>query len=338
MVRGRYFDSRRSAAVDATLQLQADGQWLLMAGDVRVSLDPQLVQVSDRIGSIPRRLALVDGAEFETTDNDGMDALLGEHIRPHSRFVHALERNWGVALASLAGVVLVSILMVKYGLPAMAGWAAARLPPETDRLIGAQTLQVLDRSVMDASQLHPQRQAQLANLFTRMTATLADGHEYRIEFRHSPRLGPNALALPSGIVVVTDELVGLAKNDEEIEAVLAHEIGHVQGRHALRQLIQGAGISILALVVLGDVSSVSALGSAAPVLLQAKNSRDFEREADAYARSWMQQAGVPGSRFDDILCRMTQTRGANGKNQDSEVPVFLSTHPSTAERASCKSE
>lgn len=335
MIRGRYFDSRKSAPVEATLQLQTDGQWLLSAGDLHVPLDPHLAQVSDRLGSIPRRLLLVDGAEFETTDNDGMDALLGEHIRPHSRFVNALERNWGIAVAALAGVVLVSILVVKYGLPALAGWAAVRLPPETDRVIGAQTLQVLDRSFMDPSQLHPQRQAQLSNLFTRMTASLADGHDYRIEFRHSPRLGPNALALPSGIVVVTDELVALARNDEEIEAVLAHEIGHVRGRHALRQIIQGAGVSILALVVLGDVSSVSAIGSAAPVLIQAKNSRDFEREADAYARTWMQQAGVPDSRFDDILCRMTQTR-QKGQGQRTQVPVFLSTHPSTAERANCK--
>ncbi len=275
---------------------------------------------------------LADGAEFETRDNDGMDALVGGAIRPHSRFVNALERQWGVAVAALAGVVVVSFLIVRYGLPALSGWAANHLPARTDRLIGAQTLQVLDRTVLRPTRLHPWRRTQLTDLFTHMTAPLQDGHQYRLEFRRSPVLGPNAFALPSGIIVITDELVQLATSDEELEAVLAHEIGHVRGRHSLRMLIQGAGVSVLAVVVLGDVGSVSALASAAPALVQAKHSRDFEREADGYARAWLQQAGIAGTRFDDILCRMTRTRGGKA----GEVPVFLSSHPGTTERANCK--
>jgi predicted Zn-dependent protease len=246
--------------------------------------------------------------------------------------VHGLERRWGVAVAALVGIVLVSVLTVRYGLPALSGWAASTLPPQADRLIGARTLEVLDRVALQPSGLDAQRQASLQNLFARMTAKLEDGHDYRLELRGGRRLGPNALALPSGIVVMTDELVAIAKHDEEIAAVLAHEIGHVRGRHALRQLIQGAGISILALVVLGDVSSVTALASAAPVLLQARNSRDFEREADEFARRWLRSAGIPAQRFDDILCRMTRT--ARGKGVDP--PVFLSTHPATVERAHCQ--
>jgi Zn-dependent protease with chaperone function len=84
--------------------------------------------------------------------------------------------------------------------------------------------------------------------------------------------------------VITDDLVKIAKSDDEIIAVLAHEIGHVRGRHALRQLLQAAGISALAVAVLGDVSSFSAILGAAPALLHAKHSRDFEREADTFAK------------------------------------------------------
>ena len=50
---------------------------------------------------------------------------------------------------------------------------------------------------------------------------------------------------------MTDDLVELAKSDDEIIAVLAHEIGHVRGRHALRQMLQAAGISALAVALLG---------------------------------------------------------------------------------------
>ncbi len=331
MIRGRYFDAQKSAPVEATLQLAAGGQWQLQGAGLELRFDPLLARVSDRIGSIPRRVHLPDGAEFETADNDGMDQLLGEGAPRRSGIVNALERRWGVAVAALAGVVLISFLVIRFGLPALADWAALRLPARADQLIGAQTLEVLDRSLLKPSRVDPQRQAQLTNLFMGMTAGLQDGHDYRLEFRSSRALGPNAVALPAGIIVVTDELVQIATSDEELAAVLAHEIGHVRGRHALRQIIQGAGVSILALVVLGDVGSVSAIASAAPVLIQAKHSRDFEREADGYARAWLAQAGIAGSRFDDILCRMTQSQRA----RSAEPPVFLSTHPGTTERVRC---
>ncbi len=59
-----------------------------------------------------------------------------------------------------------------------------------------------------------------------------------VEFRASPIIGANAFALPGGIVIVTDQLMQLAEHDDEILAVLAHEIGHVKHRHVLRGLPQ----------------------------------------------------------------------------------------------------
>jgi Zn-dependent protease with chaperone function len=203
------------------------------------------------------------------------------------------------------------------------------VPTELDVRIGAQALDILDRSLLEPSKLDRLRQQQLQSLFASMVRSIDDGHDYRLELRAS-RLGPNALALPSGIVVVTDALVNLADHDEELQAVIAHEIGHVRGRHALRQLIQGAGISVLAVVLLGDVSSISAIASAAPALLQARHSRDLEREADAYARQWLVERGIEPTRFDDILCRMV------GQGEGDDPAAFLSTHPALDERARCR--
>ena len=334
MVHGKFSDAQRSATRDATLARSEDGRWQLDVDGESRHFDAGEVEVSDRIGRIPRRLSFPGGAEFETSDNDGIDDLLGAREGLHARIVHGLERRWGVAVASLVGVALVTVFFIKVGLPAMAGWAADKLPPESDRLIGAQTLEILDRSVLAPSTLDAQRQAQLQNVFTRMTAPLNDGHVYQLELRSAQQLGPNALALPSGIIVMTDELVAVSKHDEEIMAVLAHEIGHVRGRHALRHIIQAAGVSMMAVVLLGDLSNVSALASAAPVLIQAKHSRDFEREADGFARGWLDNAGIPSHRFDDILCRMTgTTRGSK-----PSPSVFLSTHPDTTERVKCTAE
>ena len=133
---------------------------------------------------------------------------------------------------------------------------------------------------------------------------------------------------------MTDELVQVSHDDEELQAVLAHEIGHVRGRHALRQIIMATGVSALAMGVLGDVSSVSALASAAPVLLHTKHSRDFEREADAFARDWLQRQGIPGSRFDDILCRMSRSARGNSPRSDCVRRNASTDHgPGTVQRA-----
>jgi predicted Zn-dependent protease len=155
----------------------------------------------------------------------------------------------------------------------------------------------------------------------------ADG--YRLELRSSKRLGANAFALPSGEVVVTDQLVELAKKDDELVAVLAHEIGHLRQRHGLRRLLQDSATVLLIAAVTGDLTSIVSLASALPaILLQAKYSRDFEREADEFALDYMKRHDIPPESFGAILLRMEERRGAA-----ADIPDYLSTHPATRERA-----
>lgn len=330
---GICFAAGQSRALPARL-------WLDAPGVVRLEIDAGLpqrvplidVSVSERIGSVPRRFGFPDGTQFETPDNDAVDAALGRLGR-RAGLAHWLETRWPIAVASLAAVAVIAVLFVQFGVPALAGYAARTLPLEVDRRLGAETLTLLDRSVLQPTKLPAARQRQLQAQFARVVGDASDGHGYRLELRASPRLGPNALALPSGIVVMTDELVELAEHDDELVAVLAHEVGHVQGRHSLRQILQTAGVSAIAFAILGDVSSVSALATSIPVLLQAKHSRDFEREADAFAKRWMAAQGIAEHRFDDILCRM---EAASGGSTDDALSRYLSTHPATDERARCR--
>ena len=91
-------------------------------------------------------------------------------------------------------------------------------------------------------------------------------------------------------------------------------------------------MSAVAFALLGDVSSASALLSVAPALINAKHSRDFEREADAFAKRWLTANQIPARRFDDILCGM-QSR--SGGDADSPFTRYLSTHPTTDDRVRC---
>jgi len=329
VIEGRFLDGRTATPVPARIAIDADRRVRLEGIPEPRHLTLDAVMVSDRVGNIPRRITFPDGAMFETPHNDAVDAALdAAGAGRFSGWVGRWERGWPGAVAALAAVALVSWLFVQFGVPALAGVAARGMPPSVDATIGVEGLELLDGSLFAPSKLPEARRAGLAARFDAMTSGLDDGHSYRLELRRGGKLGPNAFALPSGIVVVTDELVEMAEDDEEIAAILAHEIGHVRGRHTLRLLLQDAGVAALAFAVLGDIGSASSLAAAIPVLLvQAKHSRDFEREADAYARQWLRDHGLPESRFDSMMCRFEDAGNA---------APYLSTHPTREERATCR--
>jgi len=335
MIAGRYFDGTSSVGAQAFLTLGADGIARLHGLPLRIEAPADALKFSERVGSIPRRVTFPEGGVFETRDNDAIDEArqtLG--LKGGRTWLHRLESRWNVVLGSLAAVVLLSVAFVQWGVPAIANQVARVMPVQADRAIGMGTLDMFDRSLFEPSKLPAKRRNELSKEFAAMTAPLDDGHQYQLEFRNSQSIGANAFALPSGIVVMTDDLVKLAKSDEEIIAVLAHEIGHVRGRHALRQLLQAAGISALAVALLGDVSSISGILSGAPALLHAKHSRDFEREADAFARQWLREHDIDETKFDAILCRMTKTAGQS----ETEAIDYFSSHPPTDERVRCSPE
>jgi Zn-dependent protease with chaperone function len=104
-------------------------------------------------------------------------------------------------------------------------------------------------------------------------------------------IGPNALALPGGVIVLTDDMVRLVRNDAQVlSGVLAHELGHVQKRHGMQMLVQISVLGLVASVVWGDYSGVLA---AVPLWVgHAHYSRSAEREADAYSAEVLRDAGV----------------------------------------------
>jgi Zn-dependent protease with chaperone function len=332
VIEGRYFDGLRSTPHLAQLEIGADRIVRVRLGDSEREAPLAAVAVSDRLGSTPRRLRFEDDAVFETPDNDGVDralALVGH--RHFSGHVARWEGRWRIAIGAMVAVVLIAVLFIRFGLPLLAHAAADVLPPSVDRAISAQGLELLDRTVLKSSTLKQQRQQELRDRFNAMTQPLKDGHVYKLELREGGPIKANAFALPDGTIVMTDELVRLAQNDEELVAVLAHEIGHVRGRHALRMLFQAAGVAAITLTLYGDVASTSALAASIPtVLINAKHSRQFEEEADTFAKQWLREHHVPEQRFDDMLCRLEQS------SPSGDELKYLRSHPATAERAHCK--
>jgi Zn-dependent protease with chaperone function len=323
--------------MSATLEVGQEGELRFRweGGSAHYLLDA--VRISSRLGNTPRYLTLPGGWKFETRDNDAIDALLRLHRQQGwSAWLHRLESRWHYVLLSLVVVVAFVWGMLQYGLPAAAEGIAYRLPAHVTDSLSEETLQYLDSNLFAPSELPEPTQQRLRQRFAAMTAPLDSGHRYRLAFRQGgERLGANAFALPSGTIVMTDELAALAQNDEELEAILAHELGHVVYRHGLRQILQHSVLTLFITYATGDPSTlVVALPT---MLLQLGYSRRFEREADSYAHDYLLAHKIPLQRFADILTRIeaehrTRSEAAEKQGERSKLFEYLSTHPDTGER------
>jgi Zn-dependent protease with chaperone function len=320
-----YFDGRRAQRHPVTLVLTG-GRIKIVGREVGAEFEARRVRVSTRIAHTPRWIFLPGGAACVSDDNDAIDRVVRE--RRVQRAIHRMEARPAFAAVAVLLVAALFWAIVDYGLPYAAARVAEHVPVEAETVLGSEALEGMDQFGLAPSRLPPERQAELTAKLEALAAQAPDAPAYRLEFRAAPIIGANAFALPSGIVVLTDELVQLAQADEEILAVLAHELGHVRYRHIMRRLLEGSAVALLVAGVTGDVSAATSLAAAAPTLvLQSKFSRDNEREADAYSFDLMRRAGIEPQHFAAILGRM-EAQAPRGPM----LPTFLSSHPATEER------
>jgi predicted Zn-dependent protease len=230
-------------------------------------------------------------------------------------------------IAAVVTFLVMVIAAFLFGIPMFAGVVADRFPASVVARVDTETLAALDRQLFAPSALPRERQGAIANAFRALKKPQGASAAYNLVFRKSDAIGANAMALLGGTIVVTDGLVALARDDREILGVLAHEAGHVAGRHGLRGLVQDSLISMLVALVIGDVSALAAAASSS--VLDASYSRDLEREADAYAIEMLDANGIPLKCLADMLRRLDSAAGTSGM---PSALRYLSTHPATDER------
>ena len=322
-----YYDGKTSARMPVRVRALSHSLHITGAGVNREVLLTD-VSVDAPLPGAARALHLPDGAQLQTNDHAAVEALFPRAHRLES-WVHALERRWPYALAGLAVVALFAWWLIADGIPLAAKFAAGFVPPNVEAQLGEQTLGAIDKSLCQASRLDPARQQALRERFAVLTGGLGDGYAYRLELRDC-RIGANAFALPGGAVLMTDKLVALARNDDQISAVLAHEIGHVRHRHGLRLGLQALGVAALSAAVLGDAVSISSLAVTLPTaLLQSGYSRDFEAEADDYAFQRLREVGISPRAFAEMMVLFQKE---HDKRSGDDSKDYFSTHPATAKR------
>jgi Zn-dependent protease with chaperone function len=324
------------------------------------------VQWPERTRHGQRVILLAQGGSLQAQDTAAFDAWRAA-IGHRDGWVVRAQSHWRGVLLAL--VLLVGVLFAGYrwGLPWVAVQLVRALPMEVDEALGAEALRSLDEHLLSPSALPLQRQAELRAAFDQAVRAMdATPVPWTLHFRAgTPRaekagdppapgagnkngdttgenntgegkpprrgIGPNALALPGGHIILTDELVRLLDGrDDALLGVLGHEYGHVRLRHGMQSLARLTLASAAVSVVVGDFSSL--LGAVPLLLAQMDYSRAAEREADAEAVRLLRANRLSPEAMVVFFERMAARQSSRRSREEGGVPIALSSHPADAER------
>lgn len=337
-----YFDGSSARAHPVQLQL-VNGILQVNGEGIQLQVPQRAVQWPERTRHGRRVAHFANGGLVQSADAPAWDAWCAASGLTESLVVK-MQQSWRWVAGSVLVLLALAVTVQAWGLPVLARAVVAVTPLTVDAAIGEATLQAIDQHLMQASQLPVAEQNRLRDTFAHSLTALPPGSlpPWTLVFRKS-RIGPNALALPGGTLILTDELVELVAHDDKvITAVLAHELGHVQHRHGLRMLVQASVLGGLGALVLGDFSTLLA---AVPVFLgQAHYSREAEREADAHAVLLLKAAAISPavmvtlfeklelSRREKVKKKTSGTSSKQDKADEAWFNAAFSSHPADADR------
>jgi predicted Zn-dependent protease len=149
---------------------------------------------------------------------------------------------------------------------------------------------------------------------------------------------PNAFAIPGGYIFVTTGLIVLSENEQEIVGVLAHEIGHVTGRHVAHMIEQSKKLNIATLgaMIAGMLLGGGGKGSQAAVAtamagaqaLALKYTRENETDADQNGLQYVLKGGYDPQGLVTFLNKIYKI----SLTMSPRIPPYLSTHPAVEDR------
>ena len=154
---------------------------------------------------------------------------------------------------------------------------------------------------------------------------------------------PNAFALPGGFIYVSRGLLAIMNSEDELAAVLGHEIAHVAARHsAQQQAAQRRWIPLQVLAGIGGAAAsvvspelgqvVAGAGQIPAALVMAKYSRKQEQEADRLGQQYVAADGWDPAALGDCMDALTREQELAAAGDPNRMSFFDS-HPTTPSRA-----
>lgn len=270
------------------------------------------------------------GAALTFDDRQGF-----ENIRARLELKHRATYKIPLTLPAILISLIAAVIVIAIGFPLygkVSENAVHLVPHSLERAIGDQVVESFN------SEFAPCDDKKAIEKIDRIVARLVKardekGLKINVHIINDPMV--NAFALPGQHMVLMTGFLRNADSEEEIAGVLAHELGHVVNRDAMRMTLQSQGYNIMLSLITGGGSSYSGMAQVATLANILSYSREKETAADAFAAKILPKAGYSRRGLATFLGKMMTTMSKDDVLQrlDDELS-FLSTHPATKERIS----
>lgn len=320
-MQGRFYDGADATAHDAAvgfdgtvLTIEAAGQsHVWSARDLSVDLHAGQARVSRRNSDARLVLAAEDWRQLTAGHRE---------VRRHTA-----AGGKGV-IVGLVVAAAATALVVFVGIPLASGPLARSTPLDYERRMGeSYNLQI---SAIFPTCEGEDGQRVLQGLGDRLAEQAQSPFPIQVRAVHAPMI--NAFALPGGHVLITGDLIAEAETPDEVSAVLAHEIAHVERRHVMQSVWRSLGAGMLLDLVVGGGSGA---GQQAVLLAGQASELSFgraaETESDEVGRGYLHAAGLSSRGMADFFERMA-SHEVDAPEQVDEVSEWWMTHPNTERR------
>ena len=326
---GTFFDGKSSRRRPVTMALEVEQVVLFDADGALVRREPTTtLRLAEASEQGPVILRFPDGASCHFPASVELHQVLqdaGVPLAAETRFFAAITSSARMLFLTVGFLVATAAAAFIWLIPLVAEVTVPWLPEDLTRRVGQEVLAALDRAQLKPSKVPKEKQVALE----RALNDLIWQNEGKVTLHlRSNGGGPNAWALPGRILLVTDELMDLLKDDmEAMSGIMAHELGHMKHNHGLRLLVQASLLQVLTALIIGDFSPVLA---AAPAYLgYLKYSRVFEAQADQDGYRRLCARGKDPAH----TARFFEQMDAKYGELEEMIPAYLNTHGASKRRA-----
>lgn len=330
MINGFLYEKNSSLRNEVNLYIE-DKFYIIKSNEELIEKGKiSFLTVSKRLGNTPRNIILESKKIFTTNENDLVDKLLIKKID----FLHLLESRLKFIILFFILSIVCFIIFMKYLVPFFSEKIAYKIPVNISNDISINSMKFLDKYLLSQSQIELPKQKEIEKIFqTEILNGLENkDFEYKLLFRNfheNNKQIANAFALPNGTIILTDALIRLSQNIDELKSIIYHEIAHVEKRDSLKLMIENSFTAVIIAIYLGDISFLGDLGvGVGTFMINSSYSRKHETQADIYSFEKMLVSGIDPINFITIMEKIENQYKMDNKN----IPYFLSSHPQTKHR------
>lgn len=319
---GKYFDGKQSQPQQVEIVFNTDSSLLQIRND-DLSINWSISEINyEKIGSMLEIRIKEHSDEFVAVTDTEFNQLFIQHLHKTKDvgvYKKLLNLSFEKHLFIFTGLLILLVLGYLFLVPFIAEKSVVLIPQSFDKQMARIALTEFGFKTDSTKSV----------ILNEFADNLELNNQIDLNFKVVTSDIVNAYALPDGTIIIYTGLLGKMDNYEQLTGLLAHEVAHVNERHAMKMLCRNLSGYIFISVLLSDINGIMAvIAENAHNLNTLTYSRKFENEADEEGTMILIQNGIDPHGVISLF----QILQKEEKSYGTIIPEYLSTHPYTKNR------